>query len=278
MARTAPTPGQKISFIMLVLISILILYLDLTSNNFQNIKNGFKAFKISSSYIAKEISIEPIKSIISFSKSKDDLLEENKNLKAALELSYLNNYLVSKENIFYKDKEIIKNAHDKGDYKFAYDVANLKSIDPNMFMCCDKHRMFIEIKGNNDASYIESIVFNSEGILGQIITESKFYEVLLLTDISHSLPIKLESNKFYCNAKGSGRAEYIFCNYNPLIWTEVINKSQAVYTSGLGGVYPKDIEIGYVSSIINTDSKETRIEIKLLANPLNGNQFGVLKY
>ncbi len=278
MARTAPTPGQKISFIMLTLISTLILYLDLTSNNFQNIKNGFKAFKISSFYILKEISIEPIKSIISFTKSKDDLLEENKNLKAALELSYLNNYLVSKENIFYKDKEIIKNAHDKGDYKFAYDVAYLKSIDPNMFICCDKHRMFIEIKGNNDASYNESIVFNSEGILGQIINESKFYEVLLLTDISHSLPIKLKSNKFYCNAKGSGRAEYITCNYNPLIWTEVINESQAVYTSGLGGVYPKDIEIGYVNSIINTNSKETRIEIKLLANPLNGSQFGVLNY
>ena len=278
MARTAPTPSQKISFILLILTSSLILYLDLTSNNFQNIKNGFKAFKISSFYIAKEISIEPIKSIINLTKSKDDLVEENKNLKSALELSYLNNYLISKENIFYKDEEIIKNVHDKGDYKFAYDVANLKSIDPNMFICCDKHRMFIEIKGNNDASYIESMVFNSEGILGQIINESKFYEVLLLTDISHSLPIKLESNKFYCNAKGSGRAEYIICDYNPLIWTEVIDKSQAVYTSGLGGVYPKDIEIGYVSSIINTDSNETRIEIKLLANPLNGNQFGVLNY
>ena len=278
MARTAPTPSQKISFILLILMSSLILYLDLTSNNFQNIKNGFKAFKISSFYIAKEISIEPIKSIINLTKSKDDLVEENKNLKSALELSYLNNYLISKENIFYKDEEIIKNVHDKGDYKFAYDVANLKSIDPNMFMCCDKHRMFIEIKGNNDASYIESMVFNSEGILGQIINESKFYEVLLLTDISHSLPIKLESNKFYCNAKGSGRAEYIICDYNPLIWTEVIDKSQAVYTSGLGGVYPKDIEIGYVSSIINTDSREARIEIKLLANPLNGDQFGVLNY
>ena len=44
--------------------------------------------------------------------------------------------------------------------------------------------------------------------------ESKFYEVLLLTDISHSLPIKLNSSEFFCNAKGSGRAEYIICTYN----------------------------------------------------------------
>ena len=55
------------------------------------------------------------------------------------------------------------------------------------------------------------IVFNTEGLVGQIIDESKFYEVLLLTDISHSLPIKLNSSEFFCNAKGSGRSEYIIC-------------------------------------------------------------------
>ena len=278
MARTAPTPGQKLSFIFFVLLSSLILYIDITSNNFQSIKNGFKSFKISSSYIAKEISIEPLKSIFSLSKSKSQLIEENKGLRDALELSYLNNYLISKENIFFKDKEIIKKAHNQNNYKFEYDIAYLKSLDPNMYKCCDKHRMFIDIKQNSDNLYVESIVFNTEGLVGQIIGESKFYEVLLLTDISHILPIKLNSSEFFCNAKGSGRSEYIICTYNPLIWTEEIKKNQIFYTSGLGGIYPKDIEVGYVSSIENIDSTQTKIKIKLLANPLNGNMFGVLKY
>ena len=39
-----------------------------------------------------------------------------------------------------------------------------------------------------------------------------------------------------------------------------------------------DIEVGYVSSIKVVDSTQTNIEIKLLANPLNGNMFGVLRY
>ncbi len=147
-----------------------------------------------------------------------------------------------------------------------------------MYKCCDKHRMFIEIKQNSDNLYVESIVFNTEGLVGQIIDENKFYEVLLLTDISHSLPIKLNSSEFFCNAKGSGRSEYIICSYNPLVWTEEIKKNQIFYTSGLGGIYPKDIEVGYVSSIENIDSTQTKIKIKLLANPLNGNMFGVLKY
>ena len=278
MARTAPTPGQKLSFIFFVLLSSLILYIDITSNNFQSIKNGFKSFKISSSYIAKEISIEPLKSIFSLSKSKSQLIEENKGLRDALELSYLNNYLISKENIFFKDKEIIKKAHNQNNYKFEYDIAYLKSLDPNMYKCCDKHRMFIDIKQNSDNLYVESIVFNTEGLVGQIIGESKFYEVLLLTDISHILPIKLNSSEFFCNAKGSGRSEYIICTYNPLIWTKEIKENQTFYTSGLGGIYPKDIEVGYVSSIEVVDSTQTNIEIKLLANPLNGNMFGVLRY
>ena len=278
MARAAPTPGQKLSFIFFIILGSLILYIDITSNNFQSIKNGFKSFKISSFYIAKEISIEPLKSIVNLSNSKSQLVEENKDLREALELSYLNNYLISKENIFFKDKEIIKKAHNENNYKFEYDIAYLKSIDPNMYKCCDKHRMFIDIKQNSDNLYVESIVFNTEGLLGQIIGESKFYEVLLLTDISHSLPIKLNSSNFFCNAKGSGRSEYIICTYNPLIWTKEIKENQTFYTSGLGGIYPKDIEVGYVSSIEVVDSTQTNIEIKLLANPLNGNMFGVLRY
>ena len=278
MARAAPTPSQKLSFIFFIILSSLILYIDITSNNFQSIKNGFKSFKISSFYIAKEISIEPLKSIVNLSKSKSQLVDENNDLKEALELSYINNYLISRENIFYKDKEIIKKAHNKNNYKFQYDIAYLKSIDPNMYKCCDKHRMFIEIKQNSDNFYVQSIVFNTEGLVGQIIDESEFYEVLLLTDISHSLPIKLNSSEFFCNAKGSGRSEYIICTYNPLVWTKEIKENQIFYTSGLGGIYPKDIEVGYVSSIEIIDSTQINIEIKLLANPLNGNMFGVLKY
>ena len=278
MARAAPTPGQKLSFISFIILSSLILYIDITTNNFQGIKNGFKSFKISSSYFVKEISVEPLKSIFNLSKSKSQLIEENKYLRDALELSYLNNYLISKENIFFKDKEIIKKAHNQNNYKFEYDIAYLKSLDPNMYKCCDKHRMFIDIKQNSDNLYVESVVFNTEWLVGQIIGESKFYEVVLLTDISHILPIKLNSSEFFCNAKGSGRSEYIICTYNPLIWTKEIKENQTFYTSGLGGIYPKDIEVGYVSSIEVVDSTQTNIEIKLLANPLNGNMFGVLRY
>ena len=147
-----------------------------------------------------------------------------------------------------------------------------------MYKCCDKHRMFIEVYGSSKHGYIESIVFNTSGIVGQVIDKNKFSEVLLLTDTSHSLPIKSESNRFFCNANGSGRPEIITCSYNPLVWDEDVNLDDVFYTSGLGGIYPKDIKIGYVKNVEQVNSTITILEIKLFANPLDGDLFGVLNY
>ena len=65
------------------------------------------------------------------------------------------------------------------------------------------------------------------------------------------------------------------CNYNPLIWTEDIRKNQTFYTSGLGGIYPRNVEIGHISKINNINSNEIVLEIKLVSNPLDSNLFGV---
>ena len=137
--------------------------------------------------------------------------------------------------------------------------------------------MILEIIESNNYDFIEGVVFNDQGIVGHIIDENIFFEVLLLTDTSHSLPIKSEPNSFFCNAKGSGNAEHIQCSYSPLIWTEEIKINQTFYTSGLGGVYPKDIKIGHVSKINKIDSNENVIEIKLVTNPLRSDLFGVLR-
>ena len=274
MARTVPTTGQKLNFLLFLVISILILYFDLSSNNFQNIKNGFKSFKISSYFILKEITVEPLKFLQNRYKTKSSLIKENEILREKLKLSDLNNFIISKDNIFTKNKEILE---DVDKYNFFYDVAKLRSINPNMFKCCDKHRMQIEVIAKDKTDNIEKFVFNKIGIIGQIIYQNKYSEVLLLTDTSHSLPVKSESGNFFCNARGSGREGYIICKYNPLVWSEEIIKNQIFYTSGMGGIYPKDIEVGHVTNIEVINSNEQSLLIKLNASPLDSNIFGVLK-
>ena len=60
--------------------------------------------------------------------------------------------------------------------------------------------------------------------------------------------------------------------------TANFKKGEKVFTSGLGGIYPKDVKIGYVKNIEQVNSTINILEIKLLSNPLDGDLFGVLKY
>ena len=278
MARISPTRGQKLLFLIYILTGICILYFDITSNSFQLVKNGFKSFKISSSYFLNQITVEQFNNLKERSKSKKFLLEENENLKDALELSYLNNYLITKENKFYKDYDIIKYPSPNKSAQSPFKIAQLRSFDPNTFNCCDRHRIFIEIISDDENNFKEFMVFNSSGIIGQIIHSKKYSEVMLLTDISHYIPLKSITNDFFCNARGSGRAEIVICSYNPLVDTKEIEVGQIFYSSGLGGIYPKDIEIGKVNKVIQIDPTTINLEIKLSANPLKNNLFGVIRY
>ena len=229
MARITPTPGQKILYLLLVSFGFSILYVDINTNTFQEIKHGYKSLKISSVYIFKNISIEPARDFLNLRKSKRVLLEENKDLKKALDASYLNNYLISRDNSFYKDDNILKYPLLDKENKANYSLAKLKDIDPNIFRCCDSHRMYIEfISNKKEQKYLESVVFNKSGIVGQISKDGKYFEVILLTDVSHSIPIKSISDSFFCNAKGSGRANIIICSYNPVSYTHLTLPTRAV--------------------------------------------------
>tara|TARA_B100001758_G_scaffold120305_1_gene103355 strand:- start:742 stop:1575 length:834 start_codon:yes stop_codon:yes gene_type:complete len=275
MARISPTPSQKILYLLCIFIGIGLLYVDYKTDYFKKIKYSYKSLVISTSFILKNYTIEPIKKNINQFKTRKTLINENENLKKALNVSYLNNYLISRENKFYKDKNIIKHPFDENKIS-KYSVAKVKDIDPNIFNCCDKHRMYIEIISNNKQIEKESVVFNSSGIIGQVSNDGKYLEVILLTDISHSIPIKSISEEFFCNARGSGKANIIICSFNPLIWKEDIKVNNKFYTSGLGGVYPADIKIGDVVNIKDISATRKDIEIKLLADPVESNFFGVL--
>ena len=55
-----------------------------------------------------------------------------------------------------------------------------------------------------------------------------------------------------------------------------INKE--FYTSGLGGIYPKNIKVGFLKEIVIEETTIVRLEIKLITNPLEDSVLGVIKY
>ena len=49
-----------------------------------------------------------------------------------------------------------------------------------------------------------------------------------------------------------------------------------VFTSGLGGIFLKDVEIGFISEIIPISQNEIEVVITLKTNPLEENFYGIL--
>ena len=97
----------------------------------------------------------------------------------------------------------------------------------------------------------------------------------MLSDINHKIPIK-NKNNFYCEAGGFGMPKKIFCDVDLTLIEKKFELNQKFYSSGMGGVFPRDIEIGIVSEIKTTSTRKLRIIIDLNADPLISNFFGVL--
>ena len=126
MARNSPNPGQKILYFLLISISISILYVDIKTDTFSGTKNNFKSVKISSKYLIKSITVDPVISLIGLLIFKNDLITENKKLKKELDLSRIENYLILNEKNIFKTKDGLDFFLKKNNLDINFQIAKLK--------------------------------------------------------------------------------------------------------------------------------------------------------
>ena len=274
MSRVAPTSGTKVLYFLLIIISGFLIYIDLKHKSFEGIKNFYQSFIISSSYIFKSATVEPIKLLYQISKDKSELINENKKLKLELDNSHILNFIISSDSKFFADDDSINRFLDINNINEVFHLAKLEYFDTELYMCCSKHRAFIKTYKNNK-NLIGSTVINDMGIIGHIIYGDSLSEVLLLTDIDHVMPIM--SGNHFCNARGSGKPGKITCSYNNKVWQEKVTIGQEFYSSGMGGIYPKGILIGNVSDIREVEENFIEFDINLVSSPIVKNVVGVLE-
>mgnify|MGYP001292484457 FL=1 len=274
MSRVAPTSGTKVLYFLLIIISGFLIYIDLKHKSFEGIKNFYQSFIISSSYIFKSATVEPIKLLYQISKDKSELINENKKLKLELDNSHILNFIISSDSKFFADDDSINRFLDINNINEVFHLAKLEYFDTELYMCCSKHRAFIKTYKNNK-NLIGSPVINDMGIIGYIIYGDSLSEVLLLTDIDHVMPIM--SGNHFCNARGSGKPGKITCSYNNKVWQEKVSIGQEFYSSGMGGIYPKGILIGNVSDIREVEENFIEFDINLVSSPIVKNVVGVLE-
>lgn len=278
MARSTPTRLHKFQFLFFILLSLFFLYLDINNKSFDRLKVFYKTSSISISTFFKDAVKKPFLYIYDFSRSKDKLLREKNELRDLLNQSQLSNFFLINNSNFYIYEDLHKEFLEKNDINALFIFTRLVNFDANAYFCCDKHRLFIKPLDKGIDTPILSPVFNSSGLIGQTINyKNHVSEVIILSDTSHSLPVKIENNNFYCNAKGSGNPGVIICEYNNLDWNQELSINQKIYTSGLGGIYPEGIYVGFIEDIITESDEQFKLRIRLISDPLDKNIFGVIR-
>ncbi len=138
-------------------------------------------------------------------------------------------------------------------------VAELLSVDSDPF----SHQVLIN-KGALDGVYNGQPVINDQGGVGQVLhVGSTTSRVLLITDSSHGIPVRVLRNDLRAIASGSGELDKLELRNLPR--NTDVQVGDLLVTSGLGGRFPE----GYpVATVTRSDYVEGKPFAQIEAKPL----------
>ncbi|OOF52455.1 rod shape-determining protein MreC [Rodentibacter trehalosifermentans] len=113
----------------------------------------------------------------------------------------------------------------------------------------DVYRQQIVInQGEKDGAYVGQPVIDEKGVIGQIISVgAETSRVLLLTDVTHSIPVQVLRNDVRVIASGTGHTDELTLENVPR--SVDIEKGDLLVTSGLGGRFIEGYPVAIVQSV-----------------------------
>ena len=138
-------------------------------------------------------------------------------------------------------------------------VAEILSVDSDPYT----HQVVIN-RGAADGVFEGQPVLDAQGIVGQILhVGQNSSRVILITDISHSVPVRVNRNGLRLQASGSGRIDRLIHNFVP--HSADIKVGDLLVSSGLGEKYPE----GYpVATVIYVSQDESREFVQVYSSPI----------
>lgn len=131
----------------------------------------------------------------------------------------------------------------------------------------DAYRQQVIInQGKSDGAFVGQPIIDERGVVGQVISiGEKSSRVLLLTDVTHAIPVQVLRNDVRGIASGTGHSEELILDHLPR--TVDIAKGDVLVTSGLGGHFPEGYPVAVVETVINDGSSHfARVTARPLAS------------
>lgn len=113
----------------------------------------------------------------------------------------------------------------------------------------DVYRQQVVInQGERDGAYVGQPVIDEKGVIGQIISVgADTSRVLLLTDVTHAIPVQVLRNDVRVIASGTGHTDELTLDNVPR--SVDIEKGDLLVTSGLGGRFIEGYPVAVVESV-----------------------------
>ncbi len=112
-------------------------------------------------------------------------------------------------------------------------------------------------KGSAHGITTDQAVMSMEGLVGRTISVSRnTADVLLLSDPAFRVSARLARTGSFgiINGRGPSWRGQVFCRMDFIHKDEAVQPGDAVVSSGLGGVFPANIPIGYVDRVVTDAS------------------------
>ncbi|MFT2092262.1 rod shape-determining protein MreC [Paraglaciecola sp. 2405UD69-4] len=147
------------------------------------------------------------------------------------------------------------------------EVAELMAVDNNPYS------LQITInKGALNGVFENQPVLDDRGIVGQIMqVGSTNSRVLLITDVTHAIPVRVARNNVRLIASGTGSLDELIIQHVP--HSTDLKEGDLLLSSGLGNVFPEGYPVAEITSIISDDGRPF---LKVKAKPIA--QLDRLKY
>ncbi|MGL4251766.1 MAG: rod shape-determining protein MreC [Aeromonas sp.] len=249
-------PSLQLRLFLAVIISIAAIVADSRFGVFSHVRVYLSSLVSPLQYIANAPGIL-LDTMSTQVQTRADLIEQTKQQEQ--QLFTLRSRLLKLDQLEHENqrlRELLGSPVHKESRKM---VAELLSVDSDPF----SHQVLIN-KGALDGVYSGQAVINDQGVIGQVLhVGSTTSRVLLITDSSHGIPVRVLRNDLRAIASGSGELDKLELRNLPR--NTDIQVGDLLVTSGLGGRFPE----GYpVATVTRSEYAEGKPFAQVEAKPL----------
>lgn len=239
-------PSLNNRLALAVALSVVLIFVDHKLDGFQSTRMFMNSLMSPLQYIANLPSAMLNMSADRLT-SQQQLLSENERLK--------NNIVVMSERL--QRFDVLQNENNQlrrlldapVKDEMRKTVAELMAVDNNPY----SQQVMIN-KGAIDGVFLSQPILDDRGIVGQVMevgtTNSR---VLLVTDITHAVPVRALRNNIRFIASGSGVIDELLLEHVP--HSVDIKEGDLLVSSGLGQVFPEGYPVARVTKVIRDEGR-----------------------